>query len=156
MLELNVEQQGKVVHFLDLRIQATSHSFNPFRTSIFDKRTNPKFVALPMTKYPHITSFLPRRYTLNIVLCECYRFARRCMSKKSFVFNVAKLLLELQRKGFKLKPLLRKALHFFTTVSPLYNCYSPYELHKHVRKRLKLLTKTGFSLTDPHLPSKIA
>ena len=98
MLQLNLEQSGLDVHFLDVRIYKPRHSRRHYSTSIYDKRTDKKLRHLPHTKYPHITSFIPNRFKYNVILSQAWRFARRCQSISPFIYNTACLLRDLHLK----------------------------------------------------------
>jgi hypothetical protein len=152
MLELNCEQEGNNVHFLDTRIRFTTKKSNPYRQETYDKRSDPKFGSLPMSKYPHASSFLPDKFKYNIVYSECYRFASRCSSRRSFVFNLSKLLVELSRKGLCQTRLLARATTFLNLHVPLYHCYNPTTLVRKLKNRMKLMLRKSFTFTDPHPP----
>jgi len=139
-LTLNKESDANSVTFLDIRITLRASRNRAYHTTVFDKRTLPKYKLLPMTRYPHATSFVPPRFGLNIVTSQCFRFLRRCMSRNSFIFNLAKVVLELSYKQFSLRKLLSYAHRFFKRSLPLlYKAPSAFFLTRKLKHRIKLL-----------------
>jgi hypothetical protein len=140
-LQVNEEQNNPSVHFLDIRISRTHRKTAPYLTNLFDKRQLPKFAALPMTRYPHTLSFVPRRFGTNIITSQSYRFLRRCMRKSSFIFHLATLIVELSCKGYSRNTLIRKARRFFRiNLHLLYSAPSVCHLHRLLVNRLQLLS----------------
>lgn len=64
-IEVNQEQHGRHLHFLDIRLDATPHATRDSRlptsgyiTGVHDKRDEDKYAAVPMTRFPHCSSWL--------------------------------------------------------------------------------------------------
>jgi hypothetical protein len=153
MLALNPEQSGRSVSFLDLRIYKTScNSRSPYSTTIFDKRCDPKYAALDKRKYPHINSFMPLKIKYNVMISQCWSYSRRCLTKRSFVFNVSKLSAELLFKGYSHARIFRNIRSFLKRALPLYNCFHPRQLIKKITARVALFMKQGIAFIDIHAP----
>ena len=92
------------------KLEKISFHYRPF-----DKRTLPKFANLPMSRYPHRSSFVPAHFGLNIVTSQGFRLLRRCLRKKDFIFHFAKIITELySRVSKKLLLKLRASLSVAT------------------------------------------
>ena len=100
-LKVNLEQTGNTVHFLDLIIKCKNSKKFPFTTDLFDKRTLPKFANLPMTRYPHRSSFVPAHFGLNIVTSQGFRLLRRCLRKKIVFSTLPRSSQNFIPKGFQ-------------------------------------------------------
>lgn len=151
-LKLNLEQYGQGVSFLDLVIWMSNRRNARFRTALFDKRSLAKYKDLPMSRFPFASSFLPRRFSYNIVTSQCFRFRRRCMSRSAFVYNVAKTICELRRKGFNAHRLLGRVRSFVKRSLPLYRAKKPTTLLRPIALRAKQLWSGGIEYVCPHLP----
>jgi hypothetical protein len=139
-LPLNAEHSGHSVAFLDFLLYKTSSKRTPLRSKLFDKRTAPKYSSLPLTHYPHSTSFLPSKFMYNIVISQAFRLLRRCTSKRSFVFNLATIIHDLTHKGLSLHRLLRKARSFAKGHLPThFKFHSVNHFLSILRRRIKLL-----------------
>jgi hypothetical protein len=151
MLSLNTKQSGSNISFLDMRIHKRSLSIHaPYRSTIFDKRSCSKYASLDKNKYPHLYSFIPSRMKFNIVLSECWRYSRICLTKRAFVFNTAKLATELILKGYSRSRLLRQCRSFLKRAPLLYHSTSPSKLLRSISSRIKLLLKNGIPFVDAH------
>jgi hypothetical protein len=150
-LTLNPEQTSNTVHFLDVRIRKTNDKFCPFVSTIYDKRTNPSYSSLAFTKFPDAKSFIPTKCKFNIITSQCFRFSRRCMSKKAFVYNVAKLTTELANKGYSKNKLYRYTSKFLKRVPTIYNSIKSSVLLRSIRRRTEQLLKSGLSRFDPYV-----
>jgi hypothetical protein len=111
-LTLNREHSGSSVPFLDFLLYSCRSSRTPLRSRLFDKRTLPKLRNLPLTHYPHSTSFLPSKFKYNCILSQAHRLLRRCTSKRSFTYNLAVVIKQLIDKGLSPHRLFRKARCF--------------------------------------------
>jgi hypothetical protein len=139
MLTLNLEQQGFDVHFLDVRIYRPRRNRVRYSTKVYDKRTDKKLRHLPHTKFPHIQSFIPSRFKYNIIISQTWRFARRCQSIKSFVYNVACLLRDLSIKRYILTRLIRLLSGLFKMHPSMRKGLSVKHLLKRILARYKQL-----------------
>jgi hypothetical protein len=139
-LKVNLEQTGNTVHFLDLIIKCKNSKKFPFTTDLFDKRTLPKFANLPMTRYPHRSSFVPAHFGLNIVTSQGFRLLRRCLRKKDFIFHFAKIITELYSKGFSKKLLFKTAGKFICrNLHLLFKAPSVGHLKRLLTRRVNLM-----------------
>jgi hypothetical protein len=139
MLTLNLEQQGLDVHFLDVRIYRPRRNRVRYSTKVYDKRTDKKLRHLPHTKFPHIQSFIPSRFKYNIIISQTWRFARRCLSIKTFVYNVACLLRDLSVKRYNLTRLIRLLSNLFKRQPTMRKELSVKQLLKRILARYKQL-----------------
>jgi hypothetical protein len=151
MLTLNEEHSGKAVTFLDTCTRIIGVNHPSFRCTLFDKRTTSKYSALPMSKYPAIDSFIPAKHKYNIVISQCYRFMRRCQSRKAFVYFTAGLIKELKDKGYVVNRLFNKLRTFLKNNLPFLHSFSVYPLLYKVKRRLVLLDKTGIVRVNVHV-----
>ena len=139
-LPLNKEHHGTSVAFLDFLLYSCSSSRTPLRSRLFDKRTLPKLNALPLTHYPHSTSFLPSKFKYNCVLSQAHRLLRRCTSKRAFVYNLAVVIRDLIAKGLSPARLFRKARCFAKShLPPHFSFSSPTLFLTTLRRRVALL-----------------
>jgi hypothetical protein len=123
-LPLNSEHSGLSVPFLDFLLYSCRSKRTPIRSRLFDKRTLAKLRDLPLTHYPHGTSFLPSKFKYNCVLSQAHRLLRRCTSKRSFLYNLAVVTKELIDKGLSPRRLFRKARSFAKSHLPAHFNYS--------------------------------
>ena len=105
-----------------------------------------------MSRFPWAASFLPSRFSYNIMTSQCFRFRRRCMSSRAFVYNVAKTICELRQKGFNAHRLLGRARGFVKRNLPLYHKSKPDSLMGAISRRAKQLWRSGIEYVCPHLP----
>jgi hypothetical protein len=156
MLTLNTEQKGRSVTFLDLRLRSVGSKYPKLITTLFDKRSNPKFAALPLQRYPHNESFIPTRFKYNLVNSQAHRFKKRCLSKKAFTFNMAKLLRECLLLHYSKRRLLDMCYRFLSNNIPLYGSCDTHNLYRAIVARLDLLNRQQFSdRSDPHAPPAV-
>jgi hypothetical protein len=153
-LPLNREHRGTSVPFLDFLLYSCSSTRTPLRSRLFDKRTLPKLSALPLTHYPHSTSFLPSKFKYNCALSQAHRLVRRCTSKRAFTYSFAVVIKDLIGKGLSPNRLFRKARSFAKSHLPAhYNYSSPNQFLISLKRRvslLSLLNHTGHSHTRTH------
>jgi hypothetical protein len=123
-LTLNREHSGSSVPFLDFLLYSCRSSRTPLRSRLFDKRTLPKLRNLPLTHYPHSTSFLPSKFKYNCILSQAHRLLRRCTSKRSFTYNLAVVIKQLIDKGLSPHRLFRKARCFAKSHLPSHFSFS--------------------------------
>jgi hypothetical protein len=73
------------------------------------------------------------------------------MSKKAFVYNVAKLTTELANKGYSKNKLYRYTSKFLKRVPTIYNSIKSSVLLRSIRRRTEQLLKSGLSRFDPYV-----
>ena len=119
-LNLNTEQSGIPLHFLDVSVNLhirsgheKSYLHSYFYTKAHDKRDDPKYAKLQITKYPDPQSALSKRCLLNIITSQAHRFKAICLRRKDFIHSLAALAAELIRKGYIQRHLQQKVRAFF-------------------------------------------
>jgi hypothetical protein len=90
--------------YLDLLLYSCRSSRTPLRSRLFHMPTLPKLRNLPLTHYPHSTSFLPSKFKYNCILSQAHRLLRRCTSKRSFTYNLGRAIYPLSSRSH---PLMR-------------------------------------------------
>ena len=144
VLQLNLEQRGANVTFLDAHIHTKGYRKRLF-VELHAKSRDPKFRKLRFRRYPHICSYLSSKCKYGLVTSEALRLARIISYRRTFVMTYATLLYVLVRLReydlMKVKFCVRKVMnrivpHFFTSVG-----YATYEIFK----------KLDFYLENPHL-----
>ena len=62
------------------------------KTSVYNKRSEPAYKALPMVVYPHKDTMLAKQCKYGIVYSQAHRFMRRCTFRSDFDYATAPLL----------------------------------------------------------------
>jgi hypothetical protein len=158
-IPLNREQTGNHVNYLDFHItHKNNHKHTKIGCTLFEKRTAKAYEMLPLSRYPHAYSFLPSKFSYNIVSSQCHRYSHRCLSKRAFLYHVAVLLFNLHNKHLSLRRLLNKVHAFYKHHMPtplLFHSWPSFL--KRLKARIQLLSKTGYSGQRPSIsiPSSI-
>ena len=138
MLTLESSPSTTNIEFLDIRITLRNQHYV---TTMFDKRTHHKYRNMPIFKYPHINSFIPNSIKYNIVLSQAHRFARRCSTRRGFIYHTAKLLFELHHiKQYNTTRLFARLRRFLYNSTPLYFDTHPRLLLALIRRRFHMFT----------------
>jgi len=123
-LKLNLDQSTLPLHFLDVKINIIKYAKgrSHFYTNVHDKKDDPKYALLPLTRYPHNDTLMSSNTLYNIILSQAHRYKGLCMRQVDFFSNLGKLISTLLRKGYDEDQLLVKCKSFFKQSKPLYSC----------------------------------
>jgi hypothetical protein len=118
-LKLNLEQSALPIHFLDIQILYNPHKHN-YYTTLWDKRYDTKYQALPSTRYPLITTALNRNSLYAIITGRLHALHHRTTLKQPFIEHLVRILARLLNNNYKLKAVLKKVDSFLHKKEPLY------------------------------------
>lgn len=96
---LVVAADGSVEHMIK------SHSL------LFDKRRLPCYADIPIVQFTHVSSSLSLHCGYNTLIGQLHRFRELITVRGNYVLVVARLMLRMNRRGYKLSILRRKLKH---------------------------------------------
>ena len=80
-------------------------------TKLYDKRRNACYRGIPIVQYQHVSSTLSLHCGYNILIGQLHRFRELIMLRDNYILEVARLVLRMQKRGYKKSILFRKLKH---------------------------------------------
>jgi hypothetical protein len=149
-LKLNAEQSELPIHFLDIQILYDQLSHN-YYTTLWDKRYDSKYQALPSTRYPLITTALNRNSLYSIITGRLHALLHRTTRKKAFIEHLIRISARLINNNYNRKTILRKINRFLMKEQPLYQTTAS-TLQKDIESELDLFLNNPTPYTPPPQP----
>jgi len=108
-------------------------------TFVHDKKHDPKYASVPMTRYPHPDSNIATHVKLNVILSQAYRFKNLSSFREDFFKALTQLVRCFTDKGYQRKQVLKVTNRFFRDNVPIFGISSWSLLS---RMLLKYLART--------------
>ena len=149
VLQLTASIPARTTDFLDMHIITLTSNF--LTSELYDKRRELKFAHIALIRFPHISSNLSMRCKYNCLVGEFHRFRRIILSRGNFTFELARVLVQLHRRGYDLHRLLYKTSALLHSHPHLF-ATTPAALLRSVRSWLPYLFARGLFPYPPPPP----
>ena len=89
-------------------------------TQLYDKREHPPLSDLFIIRFPDISSKISATAKYGIITSQFHRYKAIILSRKDFVYRMAKLMTDLEAKGYKHADMATRVQQLCHTHSTLY------------------------------------
>ena len=108
-MRLNLEREGKQIHYLDLDITVCSNEI--FHTTVYNKRDHLEALH-DYREFAHINSLISNTAKYGVYTSALHRYARLCSTPNGFTANAIRLLRKMVNHGYRYDK-LRSQLYKF-------------------------------------------
>src|SRR5690242_11747730 len=112
-------------------------------TILFDKRRLTCYAGIPIVQYTHVASTLSVHCGYNILIGQLLRLWDLINVRGNYVLECARLLLRMQKRGYRLSILCRKLQHHICLFPDTFGDVYALHLYKDIMRCVKLLVDLG-------------
>ena len=119
-------------------------------TKLYDKRRNACYRGIPIVQYAHVSSTISLHCGYNILIGQLHRFRELILMRSNYVTEVARLIIRMQKRGYKKSILLRKLKHHLRMYPDTFGDRSFGRLWDDIQDHYQyLLTRPDWEFVEP-------
>ncbi len=111
-------------------------------TKLYDKRRSACYRGIPIVQYTHVSSNISIHCGYNILLGQLHRFRELITMRCNYTLEVARLVLRMQSRGYRLSILWRKVKHHLRMYPDTFGATTHHDLFGEVLACYLQLTTT--------------